>query len=135
MRNHAHVVEVLLAAGCNVNALSRVSRGVVGQTRSCWHSGSTQDIAPPSLTVLMAVLLQDNSNALHTSIVGHHHQHHPDVLDVIMRLVAAGIDVNQATNNGDSPLHLAAWYDEPELIRTLLSHGAVADIKKHVRGA
>jgi TPR repeat protein len=46
--------------------------------------------------------------------------------DMIELLLASGANVNErSTITGDSPLHLAAMYNkDPEVIRTLLKHGA-----------
>ena len=39
-----------------------------------------------------------------------------------------GADINKASNNGQTPLHLAAMDDHKEVVEVLLTHGA--DVNK-----
>lgn len=46
----------------------------------------------------------------------------------VKRLIAAGVKVNQVDNYGNTPLHLAAWRGEEDIIKTLISAGS--DVNK-----
>ena len=49
-------------------------------------------------------------------------------------LLAAGADVNEGNNRGWTPLHQAAYANQPELARLLLGHGAALDAEAHGAG-
>lgn len=54
-------------------------------------------------------------------------------LDVIIRLISRGADVNKCCNSSqNSPLHFAAKSGSIEIIRELLAAGANANAKNHL---
>jgi len=54
-----------------------------------------------------------------------HELRHLDHDQLLHRLLAAGLDVNQPDSQGDSPLHVAVrGYGTPELVRALIAAGA-----------
>ena len=74
----------------------------------------------------MSVDLSDGSGrtALHWAVINRTH--------VIKRLVDEGADVNRQTRlNKDTPLHLAARYNNTEAVRLLLDIGADINLKNY----
>ena len=49
-------------------------------------------------------------------------------------LLAAGADVNDANDRGSTPLHQAAYANQPEIAGLLLAHGAALDLEAHGAG-
>ena len=58
----------------------------------------------------------------------------PERLEAIRLLLAAGADVNQANDRGWTPLHQAAYRNDPEMAALLLRAGARADLSAHGEG-
>ncbi len=52
----------------------------------------------------------------------------PGSLNFVKRLIASGADVNAVNNSGQSPLHIAAWQGNAEIIKVLLDNGADPNI-------
>lgn len=56
-------------------------------------------------------------------------------VETCLWLVAQGFDINGRDANGQTVLHNYALWNNPEAVRSLLQHGANADLKEHHYGA
>jgi ankyrin repeat protein len=57
-----------------------------------------------------------------------------NALETAKILVAAGLNVNEKNNNGESPLHRAAMTGIPELIEFLIQRGASVNARDNWGG-
>jgi ankyrin repeat protein len=55
-------------------------------------------------------------------------------LATIHALLKAGADANQANNRGGTPLHQAAYSNQPDIATILIHHGAAPDSEDHTAG-
>jgi ankyrin repeat protein len=55
-------------------------------------------------------------------------------MSAIEALLAAGADVNDANDRGSTPLHQAAYSNQPEIARVLVANGAALDAEAHGAG-
>jgi ankyrin repeat protein len=55
-------------------------------------------------------------------------------ISAIEALLAAGSDVNDANDRGSTPLHQAAYANQPEIAAILMANGAVVDVEAHGAG-
>lgn len=47
----------------------------------------------------------------------------------VPQLIASGVDVNALDDDGFAPLHLAVQHNYKDMVRTLLDHDAIVDVK------
>jgi ankyrin repeat protein len=123
------VVNILLAAGANVNQ----SRETNGET-------PLYIAVRQNHTEIVGILLTAKANAksiglLHIA-VGMCCDGNRSAYSIVKQLIAAGADVNQFNQKGETPLHIAAMEDNIKLTKRLLIAGAQIDeIDKNGRTA
>jgi ankyrin repeat protein len=56
-------------------------------------------------------------------------------LDSVQALLDAGADPNRPGQGGETPVHAAAFADDPALLRAVLAHGGQPDVRNRITGA
>ena len=121
LNDHADMIQLLLYAGANVGATTRL--GAYTPLFLAARSGHT--------AVVEALLASgaDPKQAASGGISALMMSASSGDADSVRMLIEAGADVNAAeTGRGQTPLIFAAAYDRPDAIRMLLEHGADIDM-------
>lgn len=101
-----HLVTMLIDAGANVNAVNN---------HKSYDSRQLKKIA-------------NKRTPLHTSASN---SNNPAIAQL---LINAGANVNAQDVYGTTALHLAAWYEHPEMVKTLLENGAQVNAQTNTLG-
>lgn len=107
---NGHVVDTLLAAGANITI-----RDTMDWTPIAWALGEGHYLYVLQRLIAAGATF-DKGDLAHATILGK--------MDVINFMLSLGMDVNEADETGDLPLHIAIEFGHTELVCRLLSLGA-----------
>lgn len=125
----AYVIEELLRAGLNADkkSLDDDSNAVtIAATSALCRKCTTKPLAliAPNMETINDVN-KAGYNALHYYCIGGN----SDAVEILVQ--QPNFDINVQTSGGASALHIAAWFEWPELIDTLVRHGMSLEAHDH----
>lgn len=123
--DNTHLIDILLNAGAQVDPLDERARTPLLDAVSAGFKQSAQRL----LQAGASATTRDASGATLLAYASMH----PRGLDLIERLAEhnALLHINEQSGSGTTPLHEAAQWGGPDVVRYLLTHGAAIDAQDH----
>ena len=122
-RGFADIVQILIANGVNVNAMTD---GAIGKDRSALHIAAEAG-NPAIVKALIESGADVNSSTDYKETPLHGVRLFVKNIEVIELLIEAGADINASTVFGSTPLHSASMLGAADVVSLLIGKGASVD--------